>query len=136
MNLPAATYLPQAEPFVLVTTLLAASPEETVTTFTIPENHVLVADGFLTESGLVENMAQSAAAGMGYLNREDAAPKTGFIGALKNLVVQQLPPVNATIQTRVSFRHQVMNASVVFAEVFLEEKSIASCELKIFVQEY
>lgn len=135
MRLPAENYIPQAAPFVLVSTILTATPDETVTNFTIPQEHVLVEAGFLSESGLVENMAQSAAAGMGYLNREEGVPKTGFIGALKNLEVHRLPPVGATLQTRVSFRHQVLNASVVFAEVFLEAQVIAACELKIFVQE-
>lgn len=132
---PAADLIPQAPPFVLVSDLITATPEETKTAFHIPADHVLAENDFLSESGLVENMAQSAAAGMGFLNRSEGAPRTGFIGALKNLSILQLPPAGATIHTTVAFRHQVLNASVVFAEVFLEEKIIASCELKIFVQE-
>lgn len=132
---PAADLIPQAAPFVLVSLLLSATPLETKTTFDIPEAHVLVEDGFLSESGLVENMAQSAAAGMGFLNRSEGAPKTGFIGALKNLSVLELPPAGATIRTTVVFRNQVLNASIVFAEAFLDAVLIASCELKIFVQE-
>jgi len=135
MNLPAEKYIPQAPPFVLVSTIITATTQETQTTFLIPENHLLVEGGFLSESGLVENMAQSAAAGMGYLNRENGSPQTGFIGALKGLMIHSLPPVGATIRTVVSFRHQVLQASVVFAEVFLEEELMASCELKIFIQE-
>lgn len=132
---PAAPLIPQAAPFLLVDTLISATPEETHTSFTIPENHVLVENGVLSESGLVENMAQSAAAGMGFLNRSGGAPKTGFIGALKNLMIHSLPQAGALLNTTVAFRHQVMSASIVFAEVYVQEVLIASCELKIFIQE-
>lgn len=130
---PAAPLIPQAAPFILVDDLIAATPEETRTTFLIPETHVLVENGMMSESGLVENMAQSAAAGMGFLNRSEGSPKTGFIGAVKNLEILTFPPVGTLLHTKVTFRHQVMNASIVFAEIFVEELLIASCELKIFI---
>lgn len=135
MHLPAAPYIPQAFPFVLVTALLEATPERTVTSFVIPPDHVLVEAGCLSESGLVENMAQSAAAGRGYLERESNAPGPGYIGALKNLQIEVLPPTGATIRTEVISSYQILNASVVQATVFWEEKIIASSELKIFIQE-
>ena len=56
--------LPQREPFLFVDRLLHYDDGETVTAFTVPEGHLLVEDGKLTTSGVLENMAQSSAAPM------------------------------------------------------------------------
>lgn len=129
-------YIPQAAPFVMIGELLETTPELTRTSFEIKADNILVRDGKFTTGGLVENMAQTAAAGTGYLaQQEGKAPQVGFIGALKNLSVQELPAVGATITTEVRFMHQVLNVHIVQGSVFAANKQIASCELKIFLQQ-
>jgi predicted hotdog family 3-hydroxylacyl-ACP dehydratase len=129
-------YIPQRPPFVMIDEVLAATDTESKTTFTIPENHLLVEDGYFTASGLVENMAQTAAAGTGYqAHQQGNAAPVGFIGALKNLNVLKLPSVNSTIVTTVQMGMQVMNAQIVQARVEENGIEIANCELKIFIQQ-
>jgi len=128
-------YIPQRPPFVLVSELLHADAVTTETRFAIPSDHILVENGVLSESGLAENMAQTAAAGTGYLAQQNNTPvPVGFIGAISNLQVQSLPPAGTAILTRVTVKHNILNASVIAAEVFYNEECIASCDMKIFIQ--
>lgn len=135
MNPDVLQLLPQQPPFVLIDALLQADDTVLRSSFTIPEEHVLVEDGLLSEAGLVENMAQTAAAGTGQKAWDEGkeAP-VGFIGALKNLVVKERPAVGSTITTEIKVLHQVMQASIVQGTVWSDGKEIASCELKIFIQ--
>ncbi len=130
-------YLPQRPPFVMIDALLRSDNDIIVTEFTVRAGHELVKDGHFTEAGLVENMAQTAAAGTGAKARQAGikAP-VGFIGALKNLMIKELPLIGDTITTEIIFVHQVMNAHIVQGTVKMGAREIASCELKIFLQDH
>ncbi len=137
MNAPdIINLIPQRPPFVMIGQLLKADEKVSSTSFEIPEGHLFVENGVFTEPGLVENMAQTAAAGTGYrAQQEGKEPVVGFIGALKNLNIMALPKVGDTIITEVTFMNQVMNVHIVQGRVYLNETEIANCELKIFLQE-
>lgn len=128
-------YLPQRPPFVMIDELLQADDQAIRTRFTVREGHLLVEDGVFTEAGLVENMAQTAAAGTGFKAQQSGQPApVGFIGALKGLSVQELPRVGETVTTEIIFVHQVMNAHIVQGTVRSGDRDLATCELKIFLQ--
>src|SRR6187402_1491878 len=104
-------YIPQAAPFEVIDTLISANESEAVTEFTVRENHLFVEKGYFTEPGLIENMAQTAAAGTGYhAVQSDKPAPVGFIGAIKNFELYTLPKLGDTIQTSTKVLHQVMNA--------------------------
>lgn len=129
-------YIPQRSPFVMIDNIVKADRTISETNFTIREGHLFVEDGKLTEPGLVENMAQTAAAGTGFsLQQQGKEVPVGFLGALKALNILDLPTVGDTITTEVSFKMQVMNVHIVQGRVFNHGKEIANCELKIFLQE-
>lgn len=135
MSTDILSYIPQRPPFVLIDQVLESSETLSATSFLVPEDHVLLEDGFLSEAGLVENMAQTAAAGTGYKAQQEHKPApVGYIGALKNLKIAELPAVGETLRTEIRFLHQVMNAHIVEGKVFCQDREIASCELKIFLQ--
>lgn len=128
-------YIPQAAPFEMIDALISADQAETITQFTVRAGHLFVEETFFTEPGLIENMAQTAAAGAGYkANQANHIPPVGFIGAVKNFEVYQLPKLGDTIQTSTKLLHQVMNASVVEATVHLHQEVIARAEFKIFTE--
>jgi 3-hydroxyacyl-[acyl-carrier-protein] dehydratase len=128
-------YIPQAEPFVMIDELVSTTETVTQTKFTVREGHLFVENNEFTEPGLIENMAQTAAAGTGFRANESGQPApVGFIGALKGFQVNELPKTGNTIITETTFLHQVMNAHVVQGRVFLDGREIASCEFKIFIQ--
>lgn len=127
-------YIPQREPMMMVDTLISHSEELTKSAFTIANDNVFVSDGKFSEAGLLENMAQTAALGKGYeYAQKNEKPPLGFIGAVKNFKVFHLPKVNETVETQISIKHQVLNASIVDAVVRNNDKDLASCELKIFL---
>lgn len=127
-------FIPQAPPFVMVDTLIHTDDSLTETTFTIDELNILVEDGYLTTAGLIENMAQTAAAGVGYkAQKNNAAPPVGFIGAIKNFEVTQLPPVGSTIKTTMELLQTIGNVQIVNGNIYLNDQKIASAEYKIFL---
>ena len=68
----------------------------------------MVDDGKFTEAGLMENIAQTAAAGAGYVMlQSDEEVAIGYIGAVKNLEVVALPNVGDIINTSVSIINNI-----------------------------
>lgn len=128
------TLIPQKPPFVMVDKLLFSDDDHTKTSFTIPEDNVLVIDGKFTEAGLMENMAQTAAAGAGNMARiEDRPIDIGYIGAVKNLEVFELPSINEELITEVKVETRLLNVAIVTGKVWRGETLIAQCEMKIFI---
>lgn len=128
-------YIPQAPPFVMIGQLISSDEKETKTEFLIQEGNIFVEDGVFLEAGLIENMAQTAAAGMGYKSsRDNQDPAIGFIGQIKNLNIKELPKIGQTISTSMRTIHQVMNAFIVEGSIQCGEKLIATAEYKIFLQ--
>ena len=124
--------LPQREPFVFVDRLVHYDDRETVTSFTVPAEHLLVEDGHLTASGILENMAQSSAARIGYLCKYilHVPVRIGYIGAIRKFRVHRLPAVGETLTTTIILREDVFGISLVDAAVRVGEEIIAEAALK------
>ena len=118
----------------MVDRLVEIVDKTTVTSFVIRDVNVFCENGAFREPGLIENMAQTAAAGVGAKpgNQGGEAP-LGFIGGIRNLKIDGFPMIGQQITTRVTLLHEVFDATIVQGEVFLSGRLIASCELKIFL---
>lgn len=135
-------FIPQREPIVVVHGLLEHEENSSVSTFDVEEDHLFVRDGKLLPSGIMENIAQTSALRSGYHfasqmanGGEEKQSPIGFIGALKNFVVKDLPSVGSVIKTKVTVLYEVMGMQVVEAEVQCGRNIIATCEMKIFLSE-
>ncbi|WP_018630572.1 hypothetical protein [Niabella aurantiaca] len=129
-------YIPQRPPFVMVQTLERSDSEGAATRFTVTEDNILVEAGFLKEPGLVENIAQTAAARIGYSCLQEQKPvPVGFIGAVQQLKINRLPRVGEILETSISIKNQVFNATIVDGAIAINGDVIASCEMRIFVAE-
>jgi len=129
------TLIPQRWPFVMVDTLVSSTDDATHTTFLVQAQNVLISDGVLTEAGLVENIAQTAAARAGYIAQQLGKPvQPGFIGAVKNLEVFALPRVGDTIETEVKIENQIFDVTIIKGKVTCKGITLAQCEMKIFIQ--
>ena len=119
---------------VMVDRLVEVGNGTTVTAFLIREDNVFCEQGEFREPGLIENMAQTAAAGVGSKpgNSGGKAP-LGFIGGIRNLKITGFPKVGQEITTHITVLHEVFEATIVQGEVFLGDRLIAGCELKIFL---
>lgn len=130
----ALAFIPQRPPFVLVDNILACDETVVTTDFCVPQEHILVNNGCLSEAGLMENIAQTCAARIGWLN-QDKPVRIGVIGSINNFEHNQLPPAGKTIQTTVTVESAVFEAIIVHAEIVCEEQHIAQCDMKVFVVE-
>ncbi|MGI4862373.1 MAG: hypothetical protein ACRYFZ_00505 [Janthinobacterium lividum] len=125
--------IPQRPPLVLISALLTCADERTVTQYRVPADGVLVENGVLSEAGLLENIAQTAAAGAGYAYQQQGrlAP-VGYIAAIRDLRVAALPAVGTTLTTEVRVLNQVLDFAIVRGTVQAGETTFAECEMRIF----
>lgn len=131
-EIPVAELLPQRPPFVMVDCLTAYNPEVTVTELTVRADNLFVSDGFLSASGLIENIAQTCAARMGYINRMNRqSVKLGFIGAIRNLEIHRLPSVGERLSTSIRVREEVFGMTLVDAAVESDGVLLVEAEMKI-----
>ena len=134
--------IPQRPPIVMVDGLKEHSAEVSTSVFHIRPDNIFVADGHFQMPGLIENIAQTVALRAGYehmlrIQSEGGAaikPPVGFIGEVKNLIVNFMPQVDTQIETRVELHHTIFTASVVKGTVVSGSKVAAECEMKVFVQ--
>ena len=124
--------LPQREPFVFVDRLVQFDENETRTSFTVREGHLLVENGLLTASGILENMAQSSAARIGYLCKFvlHVPVRIGYIGAIRKFRVHRLPAVGETLSTTIILREDVFGITLTDAVVRVGDEIIAEASLK------
>lgn len=130
----AAPYIPQRPPILMVDTFLECSNSLIITSFKIPEDHIFVQNGILRSAGLIENIAQTCATRIGWLNR-DKPVKIGVIGSISNLEITSFPAAGQTLITRVDILSEIFEATVVQAEIKCEGETIAHCDMKVFVSD-
>lgn len=129
-------YIPQREPFVMVERLVAVNDTSFTSEFTIKKRNILCEEKFFSFVGLIENIAQTCAAGMHYMaNTSGHAPKKGFIGSISKLKTYQKPIINSVIRTTVEIITQIDQIIVIKGANFLEGKKLLECEMKIIINE-
>jgi 3-hydroxyacyl-[acyl-carrier-protein] dehydratase len=128
--------IPQKPPFVMVDGLVSCTEEACESTFTPTVENVLVENGYFTEFGLTEHIAQTGALQSGYLSHKHGTkPPVGFIGQIKGLQIHFLPKIGQQIQTKIEHLHKVANVSVILGKSVVNGEICAECEMKIFLQE-
>ncbi|MDO5606870.1 MAG: hypothetical protein Q4G08_00290 [Capnocytophaga sp.] len=102
-------YLPHRKPMLMVDTILEINENEVVTEFLVTEDCIFAHGGFLSESGLIENAAQTCSAIVGRSILSDGnggvrnGMKTiGFISGIKQLAIYRKPAANEIIITEAS----------------------------------
>ena len=138
MLLPADNILsliPQRPPFVMVSKLLSVDGNRTRSSFCIEENNVFVKNNLFLEAGLLENMAQTAALGIGYEAMKANKPvAVGYIGSVKDLEIFSLPKVKDELITETTIENKILNVTVISAKVWHNENLLAQCEMKVFMK--
>ena len=129
------TLLPQQPPFVLIDHLSQYEEKTTTTSLQVREENMFVEDGLLNPCAYVENIAQTCAARLGYINKyiyhRDVC--IGFIGAVRNLVVLRSAHVGEKLTTTITVREEVMQLTLVDAIVQVGEETVCTAEMKIAV---
>ncbi len=129
-------FIPQRKPIVMIDDLLEASDLHSVTSLQIRRDNFFVEGEKLAEPGLVENIAQTAAAQVGYQCSIKKIPvPLGYIAAVKNLTISKLPVVDSRITTSIRIVNQVMDVTLAEGIVVDEQgRECCRCEMRIFVK--
>ncbi len=128
------SYIPQRPPFVMVDRIVSSGEKTTRSLFKITSGNIFVEGGVLKEPGLVENIAQTAAARAGFIAKEENKPvRLGFIGGIRNLEIFGYPEVNTEIETEITIENQIFDVSVISGKITGNDRILATCEMKIFI---
>ena len=125
--------LPQRPPFVMVDHLVDYSETQTTCELTVRPDNVFCENGELAAAGLIEHIAQTCAARLGYYNKYilKTGVRLGFIGEVKDLDIVRLPREGETLNTTIVVMQEIFDVTLVTAEVRVGEETIATTRLKI-----
>lgn len=128
--------IPQKPPFVMVDKLMSVTETATTTGFSIKADNIFVQDGVFKEPGLVENIAQTAAASAGYVSHTQNKPiLVGYIGAVNNLQVFALPKTGDELITEITTENQIFDVTLISGKITCNGQLIAQCKMKIFINQ-
>lgn len=124
--------IPQRPPFIMVDRLLHFDRIVTTAEFAIREDNIFLEGDELQPEGLVENIAQTCAARIGYVNlMNKESVRLGFIGAVRNLSILGTPKIGETIETTITVKEEIFQMTLVDAEIRLNGSVIVNAEMKI-----
>lgn len=124
--------IPQRPPMQMIDKLLFADERSAKGMLFVRTSNIFCDNGQLRESGLIEFIAQTAAAFTGYRNKiNNNDVSEGYIGAVKNLVITALPPVDAEIQSEIIVENEIVGFTIIIGKVFYKDKVITTCEMRI-----
>jgi len=134
--------IPQGPPMVMVDTLIYQDEHKTETSFYLENNNLFNDNGYFSEEGMIENIAQSAALRIGWSalekseGKESVSPQVGVIGAVKTFKLYRKPRINSNITTEIIVEAEIFNATLISGKIMQEEEILAEAELKIFLQDH
>ncbi|MBR3578462.1 MAG: hydroxymyristoyl-ACP dehydratase [Bacteroidales bacterium] len=128
----AQDYIPQRPPIVMIDNILNSEEDTFITDLLIRPDNIFVENGILRETGLMENIAQTSAARVGFSSAGAHVP-IGVIGGISHFDLHFLPKVGRTLVTTIHVVAGVANALVVDATVTCEEQLVATCSMKVFI---
>ncbi len=124
--------IPQRPPMTMIDALIAADEKSARGQLYIQESNLFSDNGVLAEPGLIEFIAQTAAAYTGYKNKTtNREVSEGYIGAIKNLVIHELPKVNSPIQSEIVVENEIVGYTIIAGRVYQEDRLLAECEMRI-----
>ncbi len=118
-EIPVENIVPQRSPFIMISRITGYEDGAACTELDVAQDNIFVDDGLLSYSGLIENMAQTCAAMVGYHNRYVLGNGVciGMIGAVRNVMRHSLPSVGQTVSTRIEVITEVFNVKMAKAEI-------------------
>ncbi|MCK0130952.1 ABC transporter permease [Flavobacteriaceae bacterium F08102] len=138
-------FLPHRGQMLMVDTLLSIDEKSVKSNFSVQPSCIFVHDNKMRESGLLENMAQtcSSIVGQSFFEEDDLTGEhnqlIGFISAIKSVSIVQLPNIHETIETHAQlvsrFDGEGYSLCTMQCAVYVNDLTLASCEMNLFIQE-
>lgn len=137
-------FLPHRKPMLMVDKIIAISPTYVLCSFAINRDNIFVSGDFFQEVGLIENMAQTCSSIVGQTfydqNYNPTSDKRiiGFISAIKQLSIFNLPKVGANISTDSTLTSQFDGEDYTICTMFVQAKHnevlLANAEINLFLK--
>ena len=126
--------IPQRAPIVMVDEFLGIEESVSKSSLTVRKDNIFVDDATLSECGLIEHIAQSAAARVGHIfNILNRPIPIGYIGSVNDFAIAAHPKVGDTIYTTIEVIQEVFNITLIRAVCRVNDVEIATCKMKIFL---
>ena len=126
--------IPQRAPIVMVDEFLGIEESVSKSSLTVREDNIFVDDATLSECGLIEHIAQSAAARVGHIfNTLNRPIPIGYIGSVNDFAIAAHPKVGDTVYTTIEVIQEVFNITLIRAVCRVNDVEIATCKMKIFL---
>ncbi|MBO8459382.1 MAG: hydroxymyristoyl-ACP dehydratase [Bacteroidetes bacterium] len=127
--------IPQRAPIIMVDEFMGMEGNHSKTRLLVKEENIFVNDGLLTECGLIEHIAQSAAARVGFIFKHKNLPiPIGYIGAVNDFILLSNPKKGDLIVTDIEIITEVLNITLIQAHCYVENELVASSKMKIFLE--
>ena len=124
--------IPQRPPFVMIDKVVSCDMVFTTTELEVRGENLFVVNGRLSAEGLMENIAQTCAARMGYINLNNGEKvKIGVIGAVSTFEVIRTPKVGEQIVTTIEVIEELFQITLVKAVVRCGTEELANANMKI-----
>ena len=127
--------IPQRPPIVMVDSFFGFEENRSYYGLTVTTDNLFCEAGRLQEPGIIEHIAQSAAARIGFIyTRQGEKVPLGFIGSVDKLKIYNLPEAGMKLFTEITIVQEVFDITLISAQVKTEEELIAECKMKIFIK--
>ena len=124
--------LPQRPPFIMIDRLVFSDEVVTTTKFLVRSDNIFMEGDVLNACALVENIAQTCAARMGYINYVNHEKvRIGFIGSVRNLNILRPVRLGELLTTSIEVKEEVMQLTLVEASVKVGDETVVTAEMKI-----
>lgn len=126
--------IPQRPPVVMIDRFLGIKEGVSRAGLTVREENIFCAGGVLQEYGVIEHIAQAAAARIGYIycSRGEKIP-VGFIGSVDKMTLYVLPEAGSEIETEIRVEQEVGEITLISARVTDGSRIVAEGRMKIFL---
>ena len=142
MNISILKYLPHRAPMQMVDTITHINDTSIVTEFLIPEDCIFLEEEYFTESGLIENMAQTCSAIVGqFFLWFGRGYQEGYwlYQCYQKAEIFSLPKILHTIRTEATLlsRYDDKGYSICAMDcgVYHQEKLLAQGQMNLFIKE-
>ena len=127
--------IPQRPPIVLIDCFYGIEGDHSYAGLTVTPDNLFCQNGQLQEAGMIEHIAQSAAARIGYLyTQKGEAVPLGFIGSVDKLKLYELPRTGNRLLTELTVVQEVGDITLIAARTYTGEVLLAECRMKIFLK--
>ena len=127
--------IPQRAPIVMVDKFYGVDDNFSYSGLTIRPDNIFCQLNHFVEVGLIEHIAQSAAARVGYVYAQKGEPvPLGFIGSIDKFKLHKAALVGNELYTEIEVLQEIGDITLISAKTSVSEELIAECRMKIFLK--